>query len=272
MSNENKFESERVAIQAAELFAQISSTLVFAGANEPEVKLHPMYLPFCVLETMGMVERKQGLLSAIVEYPQAGEPMTALRAHYEALNNETTQNYEMLCDGIAPYVEPAHPPSPGKWYADRADSFEMFVGLCVEKAEKNLPTEENLEVKAVAEPISVPRRIFAQCVNEYELITGPCTVTYDPGNLAHQTLIQSGIVGFSYGDQLFGKRYSGSQDGATQLNEHRKACKWAYGPGEYITSFAIGIAERSGTVREFIKKCAEAAAAAMNAERLDNFH
>lgn len=132
----NEFEFEEIAAEAAELFEQISTTLVFAGANEAEMKLHPMYLSYCVLEAMGMVERKQGLLSAIVEYPQTGEPMAALRAHYQALRDEDNQNYEMLCDGFDPYVEPVHPPSPGKWYADRADSFEMFVGLCIDEAEK----------------------------------------------------------------------------------------------------------------------------------------
>lgn len=135
MSNEN-INFEEVAVQAAELFEQISSTLVFAGANEAEMRLHPMYLPYCVLEIMGMVERNEYRLSAIVEYPEVGEPMAALRAHYEALKNEDTQNYEMLCDGFDPYVEPVHPPSAGKWYADRADSFEMFVGLCIDEAEK----------------------------------------------------------------------------------------------------------------------------------------
>lgn len=135
MSNE-KVKFEEVATQAADLFQQISTTLVFAGANEAEMKLHPMYLPYCVLEAMGMVERKDYVLSAIVEYPEATESMAALRAHYQALQNEDNQNYEMLCDGIDPYVEPVHPPSPGKWYADRADSFEMFVGLCIDEAEK----------------------------------------------------------------------------------------------------------------------------------------
>ena len=99
--------------------------------------LSPFELEFCALELMGLFERKQdGSLSATVEYPLTDDPIAILRAHYEALRDEDNQNYEMLCDGNDPYVDPVHPPSAGKWYADRADSFEMFVGLCIDEAEK----------------------------------------------------------------------------------------------------------------------------------------
>lgn len=271
MSNE-KIKFEEVAAQAAELFAQISNTLVFAGANEAETRLHPMYLPYCVLKIMGMVERKNYVLSAIVEYPEAGEPMAALRAHYESLKNEDTQNYEMLCDGINPYVEPVHPPSAGKWYAARADSFEMFVGLCIEQAAKSLPTNEKIEAP---EPVLVERTIFDQCVAEYDkFVKG--VLTFDPESVAHRALLISGIArtdGIEVKATVFKNHRNGEVfDTKQQFAEQRKAFMWGIPKDEACSKLGWDIAQRAKTGHQFMKMCANAAAVEMNAERLDRFH
>lgn len=268
----NKIEFEKVAAQAAELFAKISSTLVFAGANEAEMKLHPMYLPYSVLEIMGVVERNEYRLSAIVQYPQTDEPMAILRAHYESLKNEDNQNYEMLCDGIDPYVEPVYPPSAGKWYADRADSFEMFVGLCIEQAEKRLPTDEQIEAQ---EPVFVDRTIVSQCVTEYDKFVSGIRA-FDANDVAHRALLVSGIISID-GDKVKTAVFASTRNGEVfdsnqQFAEQRKALVWGIPREQAGSDLGWVIAQKAMTGHQFMKMCAEAAAAEMNAERLDRFH
>ena len=222
------------------------------------------------LETMGVIERKsQCVWKLVVNYKNRETAREFVRAHYSSLCAEQHQNYEMLCDGLDPFVEPISEPSTAKLYADRAGSFEQFLGLCIEHAERRLPAEEVLESVELSD---IPSNIFDLCVDAYEDITGPHKEIYDHENIVHRTLIESGIVSFRHGDQLVGKRYSGHPEGEAQLTKHFKACKFAPDGSEVESGFAWAVAQDERTVRGFIKKCAESAAAEMSAERLDKFH
>lgn len=237
----------------------------------PNIDLKMFEIEVAALGIMGLVERNKNVTSLVVDYPYAVDPVAFLRAHYEALRDEDNQNYEMLCDGMDPYVEPVSAPSDAKWYADRVDSFEQFVGLCFETAVKRADSDEKSEPTYKVLPDPIPRNIFALCVHAYEYITGPCMEIYEPDNIAHRTLIASGIVSFFQGDQLSGSRYSGYQDGETQFNEHRKACKWAMEPYSTVNRFALSVAKDVRTTREFIRKCAEFAAKEMAEEKQEEF-
>jgi|AntRauTorcE11898_2_1112593.scaffolds.fasta_scaffold18691_1 hypothetical protein len=224
------------------------------------------------MEIMGVIERKEGPLSVTVEYPDACDSIAIMRANYKSLQNEDDPNFDMACDGYETYVHEIHPPSEANYLADRVGSFEQFVGLCLEIAERRIETDEVNELIDTPDAVTVPRNIFALCIDEYESIIGPHIYIYETDNIAHRTLIEAGLVSIRHSDQLVGSRYSGYPDGETQFNEHRKACRRAEEAYGWITGFAWSVAQDVRTTRDFIKKCAESVAKEMMAERQQEFN
>lgn len=235
----------------------------FFDANKAEI---------AALEIMGVVERNEGRLSVAVEYPGACNSIAIMRANYKSLKDQDDPNFDMACDGYETYVHEIHPPSEVNYLADRVDSFEQFVGLCLEIAKRRIKTDEVNELIDTPDAVTAPRNIFALCIDEYESIIGPHIHIYETDNIAHRTLIEAGLVSIRHSDQLVGSRYSGYPDGETQFNEHRKACRRAEEPYDWITGFAWSVAQEVRTTREFIKKCAESAAKEMMTERQQEFN
>ena len=264
MSNKN-LETQKIIERCSECYETLRQLLPLIQENgqyeyyiEYFISLTGCRTEIAALEIMGLVDRKECSLSAIADYPYTDNPVEALRAHY---------------DVICHLIKHVHAHSSFMWYAKRADSFEQFVGLCVEEAEKRYCSESYEFVFPESEP-TIPPGIFAQCIQQYDSTISPLPSLYDDNSIVHSTLIMSGVAVVQGGKYLAVRVYDGKQEGKKQIKKHMKALRSSdYDNNSDDTMrYAIYAARSANTHREFIKKCCKAAMEDIERKRIDDFH